>query len=237
LFHFIELEHLSKIDGWSMGALLVLLDPIIISFVGTVVFAVLGAHALHKQIKRIDTEGAKSVSVEWNLVFLAMFTSLMPYGFERESLALVMQCLLRAPFYVVIMRQLYKFHLTFSGFQWGLAGLATLATIASLFWPILVATGLLWVSVITARTPAVEDLAHQEHGGSRAPSTGRLPHECRVLDRLRLRSEGLLRCLLGHRLRRGLLERYFRSPGIQTCSALNSSAPEAARFGGRLLVF
>ena len=150
MFHFIELEHLSKIDGWSMGALLVLLDPIIISFVGTVVFAVLGAHALHKQIKRIDTEGAKSVSVEWNLVFLAMFTSLMPYGFERESLALVMQCLLRAPFYVVIMRQLYKFHLTFSGFQWGLAGLATLATIASLFWPILVATGLLWVSVITA---------------------------------------------------------------------------------------
>ncbi len=133
-----------------MDALLVLLDPIIISFIGTVVFALLGAQALYKQIKRIDTEGANSVSVEWNLVFFAMFVSLMPYGFERDSLALVIQCLLRAPFYVVIMWQLYKFHSTFTRFQWGLASLMMLATAASLFKPTLVATGLLWVSVFTA---------------------------------------------------------------------------------------
>lgn len=150
MFRFLEIEQLSKIDGWNTDALFVLFDPIIISFLGTLVFAVLGAQALWKQIQRINSEGAEAVSVEWNLVFLAMFASLIPYGFERDSLALVIQCLLRTPFYVVIIGQLYRYHASFTRFQWGVAGVMVAATIASLFKPTLIATGLLWVSVFTA---------------------------------------------------------------------------------------
>lgn len=150
MFHFLELEQLSKVDGWSAAALLALFHPIVISFLGTTVFAILGAQALHRQIKRIKTEGAGSVSVEWNIVFLAMFASLMPYGFERESLALVVQCALRTPFYGVIMWRLYRFHGNFTSFQWALIALMTVATGLALAWPTVVATALLWVSVVTA---------------------------------------------------------------------------------------
>ena len=150
MLHFIELDHLEKIDGWGMNTLLVLLHPIAISFIGTVVFAVLGAFALYKQVKRIGAEGAEAVSVEWHLVFLAMFAALMPYGFERDSLALVIQGLIRAPFYVVIVWQLYGYRTGFNRFQWLLTAIMALAIAASLVQATLVATGLLWVSVVTA---------------------------------------------------------------------------------------
>ena len=150
MFRFIELDHLSEIDGWSTETLLVLLQPIVISFLGTLVFGALGALALRKQIQRIGSEGAESVSVEWNLVFLAMWSSLVRYGFERDSLALVIQCTLRAPFYVVIVRQLYRYHGDFSRRQWGLAGLMVLATALSFIRPTLIATILLWVSIFFA---------------------------------------------------------------------------------------
>jgi hypothetical protein len=150
VFNFVELEHFSKANGWSMETVLVLIHPITISFIGTLIFSILGAFALRKQIQKIRSEGARAVSIEWNLVFLATFIALMPYGFERDELAPVIQCVMRAPFYVLILQLLYKYRHGFSRIQKLLGVIMTITAAASFFQPTLVATGLLWVGVFAA---------------------------------------------------------------------------------------
>lgn len=112
--HFIEVEHF----GWNV---------ITATFLATTFFGVYGAIGLVHQIKRINLEGAGSVSVTWTMTFAFMFVPYLAYGLETEKLAVTLQFFLRVPFYIVLMRLLYEKLGGFSRLEWAQCGFLTLS--------------------------------------------------------------------------------------------------------------
>jgi uncharacterized protein with PQ loop repeat len=145
--NFIEIELFSHFDGSVVSALSILSDPICFSFFGTIIFTVLGTLALRKQIYRILDEGSKSVSVEWNLISFGMFISMVPYGLEFESFAVIVQCAFRIPLYLILLAILHKQRLSFSFSQQLIALIMFLAVVGSYEYRAEVASVLLWINV------------------------------------------------------------------------------------------
>ncbi len=94
------------------------INAITFSFCMTSFFALWGAWGLIKQIQKVQSDGAETVSVLWNLTFLAMFMSSLPYGIENGKFALVVTFFLRVPFYLVLIPAIYKARSGFSRREW-----------------------------------------------------------------------------------------------------------------------
>lgn len=144
MFHFIEIEIFSNMNEWDAES-----TQILIAFLGTLVFAVWGASALRAQIHKIKDEGSESVSVLWKLVFLAGYFALLPYGLQENKLALVVQFFCRVPFYILIVRLTHKDRERFTYGQYAVGTAMIGAMAASLFYGKLVATGLLFLGILT----------------------------------------------------------------------------------------
>lgn len=134
---FVEVQHLSQItELWSTKTWDILTHQISLAFYGTMLFSVLGAWGITKNIQKISREGAKTVPLDWEIMFLGMFVTMFPYGFERESLALVIQCFFRIPFYLVLVWYVYKDH----GGATKQETLVALAMVGAIIWSIFNAT-------------------------------------------------------------------------------------------------
>lgn len=103
-------------------------NAITFSFTMTTFFAIWGAWGLVKQIKKVRSEGAETVSVMWTLTFLAMFTSCLPFGIQNGKFALVVTFFLRIPFYLILIPVIYKARCGFNRREWmWIAGLSIIS--------------------------------------------------------------------------------------------------------------
>jgi len=145
-----ELEILRALIRGEQGLQETLQNPVLISAIGTIIFAIIGARALSKQIKRVKREGAKDVSVEWTITSLAMFGSLLTYAVEIRRFALLIQFFCRVPYYLRLMPLIHKRLGRFTWWQYLM--LIAIIPISPLYVyaPKETATALLWVSVIAA---------------------------------------------------------------------------------------
>jgi uncharacterized protein with PQ loop repeat len=100
-----------EINGWGLN-----LQSF--TFVMIVVFGLYGAWGLVQQIRKVRKNGSESVSVMWNLACAFMFASYMSYGLFEGTLATVVQSLLRAPFYAVLLILICKDRKGFTWIEW-----------------------------------------------------------------------------------------------------------------------
>lgn len=120
---------------------------VIVSFWGTIIFSLLGAWALKKNVHKVSQEGSSGVDFEWEIMFLGMYLSLWFYGMEERSLALIFQWFCRVPFYIALIWVIGKDRQTISRREL-LVALGVVGTSClSPFYPTVVASGLLWIGV------------------------------------------------------------------------------------------
>lgn len=80
------------------------------SFLGTTLFALLGAWGLKDQIKGIwGKQSAEAVSAMWFIIFAGMFSSFLVYGVEEDRLALILQGITRVPLIAIVLIGVGKF--------------------------------------------------------------------------------------------------------------------------------
>lgn len=122
----VELKHF----GWN---------ALTLSFLATTFFALLGGWSLVKQLRAVHRErSGQSLSVVWLAFFAASMAAGLPYGLEKQSLAMILHFALRMPQMVCLLIVLRR-HRPFTGPE----NLLFLG----------LALGLAWMSVSDNRAP------------------------------------------------------------------------------------
>lgn len=156
---FIEVQHFSAItELWSGKTWAILTHGISISFWGTVIFSLLGAWALYRNVRKVQKEGSDGVAFEWEIMFFGMYLSLWFYGMEEQSLALIVQWFFRVPLYMWFIWVIYKDRRRTTSIERLVGSLVIVTTCLSPIFPRTVASVLLWIGVVFVATQPIKML-------------------------------------------------------------------------------